>query len=31
MPNYVIELYRPSADAETLREVADRLAAVRDT
>ena len=27
MPNYVIELYRPSADAETLREVADRLAA----
>ena len=27
MPNYVIELYGPSADAETLRAVADRLAA----
>ena len=27
MPNYVVELYRPSPDAETLRKVADRLAA----
>ena len=27
MPNYVVELYRPSSDAETLRRVADRLAA----
>ena len=26
MPNYVVELYRPSSDAETLRRVADRLA-----
>jgi hypothetical protein len=27
MPNYVVALYRPSSDAETLRRVADRLAA----
>jgi hypothetical protein len=27
MSNYVVELYRPSSDAETLRRVADRLAA----
>ena len=27
MPNYVVELYRPSPDAETLRRVADQLAA----
>jgi hypothetical protein len=26
MPNYVVELYRPSSDAQTLRGVADRLA-----
>ena len=31
MPNYVVELYRPSPDAETLRRVADRLAAGRRT
>ncbi|HET7235396.1 MAG TPA: hypothetical protein VFK59_03080 [Actinomycetota bacterium] len=27
MPNHVVELYRPSSDVETLRRVADRLAA----
>jgi hypothetical protein len=27
MPNYVVELYRPSSDAQSLRGVADRLAA----
>jgi hypothetical protein len=27
MPNYAVELYRPSSDAETLGRVADRLAA----
>ena len=31
MPNYVVELYRPSPDAETLRRVADRLGAGRRT
>ena len=31
MSNYVVELYRPSPDAETLRRVADRLAAGRRT
>jgi hypothetical protein len=27
MPNYVVELYRPGSETETLRKVADRLAA----
>ena len=31
MPNYVVELYRPSPDAETLRRVADRFVASRRT